>query len=58
MTTNPKEVTLRGSETLIDSIEKVVAKIDISGMSDSGVVDAELICYDSNGNVVDQTKTK
>ena len=56
MTTNPKEVTLRGSETLIDSIEKVVAKIDISGMSDSGVVDAELICYDSNGNVVDQTK--
>lgn len=56
MTTNPKEVTLRGSETLIDSIEKVVAKIDISGMSDTGVVDAELVCYDSNGNAVDQTK--
>lgn len=56
MTTNPKEVTLRGSESLIDSIEKVVAKIDISGMSDSGVVDAELVCYDSNGNVIDQTK--
>ncbi len=56
MTTNPKEVTLRGSETLIDSIEKVVAKIDISGMSDTGVVGAELVCYDSNGNAVDQTK--
>ncbi len=56
MTTNPKEVTLRGSETLIDSIEKVVAKIDISGMSDTAVVDAELVCYDSNGNAVDQTK--
>lgn len=56
MTTNPKEVTLRGSESLVDSIEKVVAKIDISGMSDSGIVDAELVCYDSNGNAVDQTK--
>lgn len=56
MTSNPKEITISGSESLINSIAKVTAKISISGMSDSGVLDAELICYDANGNVVDQTK--
>ena len=56
MTTNPEKITIGGSESLISSIQKVVAKVDVSGISESSVLDAELILYDANGNVMDQSK--
>lgn len=56
MTTNPEKITIGGSDSLISRIQKVVAKVDVSGISESSVLNAELILYDANGNVMDQSK--
>lgn len=54
-TTNPESITIGGSESLVNSIDKAVARINISGMSESGSVEADLVLYDTEGNVIDQT---
>lgn len=51
---NPQKITLGGGESQINKVKKVVAKADVSGISSSGSVEAELILYDSNGKVIDQ----
>lgn len=56
MTTNPEKITVRGSESLVKSIDKAVAKVDVSGLSKSTVLPAELIYYDSKGNPVDKSQ--
>lgn len=56
MTTNPEKITVRGPESTVSSIDRAVAKVDVSGLSRSGELAAELIYYDSNGNVVDKTQ--
>lgn len=56
MTTNPEKITVRGPESTVSSIDKAVAKVDVSGLSRSGELAADLIYYDSNGNVVDKTQ--
>lgn len=56
MTTNPEKITVRGSESLVSSIDKAVAKVDVSGLSKTSVLQAELVYYDGNGNVVDKTQ--
>ena len=56
MTTNPEKITIRGSDSMINNIQKVVAKVDVSGLSESSVLDAELILYDGNGNPMDQSQ--
>lgn len=58
MTTNPEKITVRGAESLVNSIDKAVAKVDVSGLSKTTVLQAELIYYDSNGNVVDRSQLK
>ncbi len=58
MTTNPEKVTVRGAESLVSSIDKAVAKVDVSGLSKTTVLQADLVYYDSNGNVVDRTQLK
>lgn len=58
MTTNPEKITVRGAESLVSSIDKAVAKVDVSGLSKTTVLQAELIYYDSNGNVVDRSQLK
>lgn len=55
MTTNPKSIKIGGSESLINQIDRAVARIGVSGMSETATVDAELILYDIDGNVIDQT---
>lgn len=59
MTTNPEKITVRGAESLVNSIDKVVAKVDVSGLSKTSVLPAEgLVYYDSKGNVVDKSQLK
>lgn len=56
LTTNPETITIGGAESLVKSISKAVARINISGMSESDTVAADLILYDAEGNVIDQTR--
>ena len=56
MTTNPEKITIRGPEKAIGNIQKVVAKVDVSGKYESDTLDAELIIYDGNGNPMDQSQ--
>lgn len=51
----PQKVTLRGPKKVIDSISKVMAEVDVSGLSESTTLEAKLVLYDVNNNVVDQT---
>lgn len=53
VTANPEKIELGGGESQIDRIKKVVAKADVSGISSSGSVEAELILYDANGKAID-----
>jgi YbbR domain-containing protein len=52
MTTNPEKITIKGSKSVVSSVDKVVAKVDISGISRSGELAADLVYYDKNGNVI------
>ena len=38
MTVNPEKITIKGSEPLVESIEKAVVKVDVTGRADSGTV--------------------
>lgn len=52
---NPEKVTLRGPKTVINNISRVVAEADVSGLSENADIEARLILYDANNNVIDQT---
>lgn len=54
VTPNPAYITIQGGVSAINQINKVVAKADVSGMSNDGEVPAELILYDAGGGVIDQ----
>ena len=51
MKANPTKITIGGSEQMVDDIERVVAKIDVTGLSEDTDVPATLI-YDGNGNTM------
>ena len=55
LTADPEKVTLRGPKTLISEISKVVAEVNVSGLSEDAELEAKLVLYDVNGNVIDQT---
>lgn len=55
MTANPEKVTLREPKKVINSINKVVAEVDVSGLSENSTLEAKLVLYDANNNVIDQT---
>ena len=52
MKANPTKITIGGSEQMVDDIERVVAKIDVTGLSEDTDVPATLIYYDGNGNTM------
>ena len=52
---NPEKVTLRGPKSVIDSISRVVAEANVSGLSENADIEGRLILYDVNNNVIDQT---
>lgn len=54
LTTYPKEIEIGGSKSMVEDIQKVVATVDVSGMSKSQTVKAiELNYLDGNGNPMD-----
>ena len=55
LTADPEKVTIRGPKTVINEISKVVAEANVSGLSGDSKVEAKLVLYDANDNVVDQT---
>ena len=52
---NPEKVEVKGSESLVSSIETVVAKVDVSGISKDETRPAELLFYDSDGNLINRS---
>lgn len=52
---NPEKVEVKGSESVISSIESVVAKVDVSGISKDENLPADLLFYDSEGNLVNRS---
>lgn len=57
MTVDPEKIQIGGADSIIGNIQKVEATVNVSGMSKSGVVEADaLILYDGNGNPMDQSK--
>lgn len=55
LTADPEKVTIRGPKTVINEISKVVAEANVSGLSEDSKVEAKLVLYDANDNVIDQT---
>lgn len=56
MTTNPERIEISGSASAIEDIQRVVAKIDVNGIYEDSVLEAEeLIIFDGNGNAMDQS---
>ena len=52
---NPEKVEVKGSESIVSSIESVVAKVDVSGISKDENLPAELLFYDSDGSLVNRS---
>lgn len=52
----PQSIDISGPKTVIGRINKVVAKVDVSGLSESTSLKAELIYYDSGENIIDQSQ--
>lgn len=50
MTANPEKITIRGSGSLIDKIDKVNAVVDVSGLSQDTDLSATIEIYDKNGD--------
>ena len=49
------QVSIRGPKSVIDSISKVEASVSVSGLSEDVVTKSELVLYDSDNNVIDQS---
>lgn len=58
ITTNPETITIWGTESTIQNIHTVVARVDISGMSESKTLEATLILLDGNENTMDQSQIR
>lgn len=55
LTSIPETIKISGPKSLVNRINKVVARADVDGLQKSSILKAELIFYDSGDNVVDQT---
>ena len=51
----PEMVSIRGPKSVIDSISKVEASVSVSGLSEDTVTKSELVLYDDDNNVIDQS---
>lgn len=57
LTTEPKEIEIGGSQSMVDDIEKVVASVDVTGISSSRTLKANDLKYiDGNGNLMDRSR--
>ncbi|MGN1266398.1 MAG: YbbR-like domain-containing protein [Dorea sp.] len=55
ITALPEKVTIRGPKSVIDQISRVEAAVNVSGLSKNQELESELVFYDSDGNIIDQT---
>ena len=53
---DPATITVSGPESLIQKISSVVAKVDVSGMSESGTVKGTLVVIDKNLDEMTETQ--
>lgn len=49
---DPERITVNGTESAIDSISKVVAEVNVSGLSENATLEATLIFYDEDNNEI------
>ena len=56
LTATPSSVVISGPATVVNSIDRVVAEVDVNGLSAETDRKAELILYDENNNQVDPTR--
>lgn len=54
--TEPETVTINGPESLVDRISKVVAEVDVSGLGEDTTLPSQLVFYDEDNNVIDQSR--
>lgn len=52
LTSEPEQVTIRGSESMIRKIKEIVGKIDVSNARKDIEADTDLTIYDYEGNVI------
>lgn len=55
-TVSPDTVSIGGAESLIQKIDKAVAKVNVTGMYEDTKVKGELLLYDVDGNPIDQSQ--
>ncbi len=53
---DPQTVTISGPKSVVSSIERVEAPVDLKKISKDTVVKSKLILYDSEGNKIDQSR--
>ncbi len=51
----PEKVSIRGPKSVIESISRVEAPAQVSGLSSDTIIESELVLYDEDNNVIDQT---
>lgn len=56
LTANPGSVVVSGPSKVVNSIDKVVAEVNVNGLTSDTEKKAELILYDANGNKIDPTR--
>ncbi len=52
----PEQITIRGSESMVSRIDRVSAKVDVSGLKKDANLQAELKIFDKNGDELTETQ--
>lgn len=56
MTVQPENVTITGPESILEQIDRAVANVDTTDIYEDTRASAELVLYDSDGNVISQNQ--
>lgn len=56
LNSQPESLTINGPESQVKKISKVTAEVDVSGLSDNTTLEATLVIYDDDGEVIDQSR--
>ena len=55
MKVRPETVSISGPISIVETITRVEAQVSVAGIEEDAVIPAELLCYDENDLLVDQT---
>ena len=55
MKVKPETVSISGPISIVETIARVEAQVSVAGIEEDAVIPAELLCYDENDLLVDQT---